>query len=181
MARLELSNSLLTIIDVQGKLAHLVNEKDMLHINLQKLIKGAHILGIPILCAEQNPAGLGPTIPEIAGLLSTEKPIPKMSFSCVKCDEFATKIESYQRKQIMIAGIETHICVFQTVSDLLQQGYEVHVIVDAVSSRLHINKQIALDRMKTEGAIISSTEMALFELLRIAEGARFKEIVKILK
>jgi len=181
MARLELSNSLLTIIDVQGRLAHLVFEKDMLHANLQKLTKGAHILGIPILCTEQNPAGLGPTIPEIAGLLSTEKPIPKISFSCFKCDEFATKMASYQRKQIIIAGIETHVCVFQTVSDLLQQGYEVHVIVDAVSSRLQINKQIALDRMRTDGATLSSTEMALFELLQTAEGAHFKEILKILK
>jgi hypothetical protein len=181
VARLELNNSLLAVIDVQGKLAHLVHEKESLHLNLQRLIKGATILGIPILWAEQNPAGLGPTIPEIAGLLSTEAPIPKMSFSCVGCKEFAAKLASYQRKQIIVAGIETHVCVFQTVSDLLQQGYEAHVMVDAVSSRLSANKQAGLDRMKTEGAILSSTEMALFELLQTAESARFKEIIKVLK
>jgi nicotinamidase-related amidase len=181
MAGLETGNSLLAVIDVQGKLAHLVHEKEMLHKNIQILIKCANILGLPIVWAEQNPQGLGHTIPEIAELLKLQKPVPKMSFSCLGCDAFGQTLESHHRKQVLVTGIEAHVCVFQTVSDLLRKRYDVHVIADAVSSRSAVNKQIGLDRMKTEGAVISSTEMAVFELLKIAEGTSFKEIIKILK
>jgi nicotinamidase-related amidase len=181
MPKLELDNSLLAIIDVQGKLAHLVHEKEILHMNLQRLIRSADILKVPILWVEQNPKGLGNTIPEIADLLTPESPIPKMTFSAFRSDSFAKKLATYNRKQILLAGIEAHVCIYQTASDLLEEGYQVHVIVDAVSSRLLSNKHIGLTRMKTEGAIMSSTEMALFELLGTAEHSRFKEIINIMK
>jgi len=181
MPRLELSRSLLVIIDVQGKLAHLVHEKEILHANLRRLVRCAGVLGMPVLWAEQNPAGLGPTIPEVAELLSTLKPFPKMTFSCVKNDEFEKALVRSGKKQILVAGIEAHVCVYQTVSDLLQQGYEPHVISDAVSSRLESNRKTGLDRMVTEGAVISSTEMAIFELLGTADRKDFREIVKLLK
>ncbi|OGJ88057.1 MAG: hydrolase [Candidatus Raymondbacteria bacterium RifOxyA12_full_50_37] len=181
MPGLEPNNSALVIIDVQGKLAHLVHDKETMHANIQRLVKCAAILKVPVLLAEQNPTGLGQTIPEIAQLLPTADPIPKMSFSCYGCEAFIGVLRSYHRKQVLVAGIEAHVCVYQTVSDLLRQKYEVHVLADAVSSRLPQNKQIALDRMKAEGAIISSTEMAVFELLKTAEHAAFREIIKILK
>ncbi len=181
MPKLELDNTLLVIIDVQGKLAHLVHDKETLHTNLQKLIRCAHILRIPVLWVEQNPKGLGHTIPEIAGLLSAESPIPKMTFSAVKSESFSNTLATYDRKQILVAGIEAHVCICQTALDLLEKGYQVHIIVDAVSSRLPSNKQIGLARMKLEGAIMSSTEMAIFELLGTAEHVHFRDIVKILK
>jgi nicotinamidase-related amidase len=181
MSRLTLDNSLLAIVDVQGKLAHLVCDKEILHMNLQRLIQCASILKIPICWVEQNPRGLGATIPEIAELLTAESPIPKMTFSAFKSDTFVNKLAAYNRKQILLAGIETHVCIYQTASDLLEKGYQVHVVVDAVSSRLSSNKQIGLARMKMEGAIMSSTEMAIFELLGTAEHPCFKAIVKILK
>jgi nicotinamidase-related amidase len=181
MPRLKSDNSILAIIDVQGNLAHLVHEKEMLHLNIQKLIRCANILRIPILWVEQNPTRLGKTIPEIAALLTTESPIAKMTFSSFKSDIFAKKLASYNRKQIMLAGIETHVCIYQTASDLLEKGYQVHIIVDAVSSRLPGNKQIGLTRMQLEGAVMSSTEMAIFEMLGTAEHAGFKEIIKVLK
>jgi nicotinamidase-related amidase len=181
MPKLTLDNSLLSIIDVQGKLAHLVHDKEALHLNLQRLIRSANILQVPILWVEQNPKGLGKTIPEIVDLLPLESPIPKMTFSAFKADAFANKLEAYKRNQILLAGIEAHVCIYQTASDLLEKGYQVHVVADAVSSRLLDNKKVGLSRMKTEGAIITSTEMALFELLGTADHPRFREIVNILK
>ena len=178
---LKSQDSVLIIVDVQGKLAHRMHRKERLFEQLGKLIKGAQVLSVPILWVEQNPEGLGPTIPEIADLLSDVEPIPKLSFSCCGCDRFMQALRFLSRKQILIAGIETHVCVYQTAVDLLNAGYEVQIVADAVSSRTEENKQIGLSRIKDAGAALTSTEMALFEMLKVAKGAQFKEILNIVK
>lgn len=178
---LELKNTVLIIVDVQGKLANLMHKKEVLFENLQKIIKGAKALGIPILWAEQNPKGLGPTVPEVANLLSNNQPISKMKFSCCGSDHFIKALRELNRKQILIVGIETHVCVYQTAIDLLDSGYEVQIVADAVSSRTEENKRIGLEKTRDAGAALTSIETALFELLRVAEGEKFKEILKIVK
>jgi len=178
---LKIENTTLLIVDIQGNLAHLMHGKELLFKNVQKLIKGIQILGIPILWVEQNPRGLGLTIPEIADLLSDIQPISKMSFSSCRNDRFVQALNALNRKQVLIAGIETHVCVYQTAAELVDIGYDVQVVTDAVSSRNMENKEIGLQRMRDSGVSLTSVETALFELLKVAEGEQFREILKIVK
>lgn len=174
-------NSLLVVIDIQGNLAQAMHDKVSLFGNLQKIIKGAQILELPIIVTEQIPEKLGPTIPEIANLFSDFAPIPKASFSCCGEKSFMEKVNSAGRPQILLSGIEAHVCVYQTALELMSIGYEVHLLTDCISSRTAENKCLAIERMKTEGVKLTSVEMALFELLKIAAGDKFREIVKLIK
>ena len=174
-------DTVLVVVDVQGKLAQLMYEREKLYKNLQKLIQSAKILNLQIIWMEQYPKGLGPTIPEIADLLPELQPIPKISFSCCGEGHFMTKLNTINHNQILISGIETHVCIHQTAIDLIRLGYEVQIVSDAVSSRTKENKEIGLQKMAVAGAILTSVEMALFELLRVAGSKEFKEISKILK
>lgn len=175
-------NSCLVIIDVQGRLAQAMYNSDGLFKNIQILIKACKILSIPIIWCQQLPEKLGVTIPQIANLLKDEvKPINKACFSCCGQDEFKRKLGELGRNQILLAGIEAHVCVYQTALDLLAAGREVHLISDAVSSRTIDNKQVALQRLASEGAKISSTEMAIFELVKTAGHPQFKQIAELVK
>jgi len=178
---LKIEDAVLLLVDIQGKLAHLMHDKKLLFDNLQKLVRGIQVLGVPILWVEQNPIGLGPTIPEISDLLPTIKPISKMTFSSCRNDRFLQALKNLHRQQVLIAGIETHICVYQTTADLVDLGVEAHVVADAVSSRTAENKAIGLQKMRDAGARLTSVETALFELLKVAEGEPFKEILRIVK
>jgi len=179
---LTVDNTALLIIDVQGKLAQLMHQKEKLFANLEKIIKGAQVLELPLIWTEQVPEKLGPTSPELAELLiRSAQPISKASFSCCGVEPFVSALAQTKRRQVLVTGIETHICVYQTSVDLLAQGYEVQVVADAVSSRTAENRQLGLDRMHSAGAVLTSTEMALFELLRVAEGDKFRQISKIVK
>jgi nicotinamidase-related amidase len=178
---LEIDETVLVIVDVQGKLATLMHDKETLFKNLERLIKGFQILGAPILLTEQYPSGLGATAPEIKTLMPTIKPIEKLSFSCFGEDRFLEAFEELEREQVLIAGIESHICVYQTVSDMLEEDLEVHCVADAISSRTAENRLLGLDRMKDEGAFLSSTEMCLFELLKVAGSSEFKQISALIK
>jgi len=178
---LEADSCVLVVIDIQGKLAQLMYRKEALFENAQKLIKGAQILEVPIIVTEQYPKGLGPTIPEIAALFLNFKPLPKVAFSCCGDEGFRQELMAVNRRQILICGIETHVCVYQTTVDLLASGYEVEVVADVVSSRTAENREIALQRIRDEGAGTTSVEMALFELMKAAEGPKFKEVSKIVK
>jgi nicotinamidase-related amidase len=174
-------NTALVLIDIQEKLFQVIHAKEALLTNLQKLVKGARVLNVPILWAEQNPKGLGPTIPELRELLTELQPIEKRSFSCCGQQQFVKQLKKAQCKQVLAAGIEAHVCVFQTVMDLCGLGYEVQVVKDGVSSRCAENMQVGLDRIKGSGVVLTSVEMALFELLKVAEGDEFKQILKIVK
>jgi nicotinamidase-related amidase len=179
---LTVNNTVLIVIDVQGKLAEIMDNKEDLFANLERIIKGAQVLNIPIIWTEQVPEKLGPTLPQLSELLAPgSAPIPKSSFSCCGVSSFTDTLQSLGRQQILITGIETHVCVYQTTLDLLAGGYEVQVVADAVSSRTPENRHIGLTRMQDAGAALTSTEMALFELLRVAEGSPFKQIAKIVK
>ena len=178
---LDIQNCCLVVVDVQGKLAQLMHGKQTLFKNIQILIKAAKILNIPILWCQQCPDALGPTVPEIAQLLIDNEPINKSAFSCCGAEQFNTKLNELARDQVLLCGIETHVCIYQTAVNLLRKGFSVDVLADAVSSRTLENKQIAINRMAAEGINISCTEMALFALLRTAEHPQFKQIVKLIK
>ncbi len=179
---LTIDNTTLVVIDVQGRLAEIMYDKENLFANLERIIKGVQVLNIPIIWTEQVPEKLGPTLPQFSKLLvQGSNPIPKSSFSCCRVASFTDALKSGGRQQILLTGIEAHVCVYQTTLDLLADGYEVQIITDAVSSRTPENRHIALTRMKDAGAVLTSTEMALFELLRVAEGPQFKQIAKIVK
>jgi nicotinamidase-related amidase len=178
---IEIGSSILVIVDVHGKLAQLMFEKEKLIANLVRMVKGAQILGIPILWNEQNPAGLGGTIPELTELLTTLKPQSKMTFSCCGNQMFIDELRRSGREQVLLVGIETHICVFQTAIELLQQGFDVHLVSDAVSSRTPENKRVGIERIASHGGVITSTEMSLFELVRTADHSHFREISRLVK
>ena len=178
---LEIRNCCLVVVDVQGKLAQLMHDKEVLFRNVQILIQTAKILDIPILWCQQCPDALGPTIPEIERLLTDNESINKAAFSCCGDEQFNIRLNELARNQVLLSGIETHVCIYQTAVDLLRKGFCVDVVADAVSSRTLENKQIAIDRMAAEGVNISCTEMALFELLKTAEHSKFKQVAKLIK
>ena len=178
---LNIQDCCLVVVDVQGKLAQLMYDKQVLFKNIQILIKAAKILDIPILWCQQCPDALGPTLPEIAQLLTDYEPINKSVFNCCGTEQFNIKLNDLKRKQVILCGIETHVCVYQTAVDLLRKGFRVDLIADAVSSRTLDNRQIGINRMTAEGINISCTEMALFELLRTAEHPKFRNIAKLIK
>jgi len=179
---LDLNNTVLLVIDVQGKLAQLMHRKESFFANLERMVKGAQILDLPIVWTEQAPEKLGETIPQLRKpLLETAQPITKVSFSCCGNQPFMAQLKELGRKQVLVTGLETHICVYQTTVDLLEMGYEAQVVADAVSSRTPDNKQIGLERMKAAGATLTSAETSLFELLRIAQGDKFRAISKLVK
>jgi nicotinamidase-related amidase len=178
---LDIEKCSLVVVDVQGKLAALMYDRETLFKNIQILIKAAKILDIPILWCQQCPNALGPTIPQIADLLADIQPINKASFSCCGDEKFISKLNSINRPQILLCGIETHVCIYQTAVDLREKDYCVNVIADAVSSRTLDNKQIAITKMQAIGINIYSTEMALFELLKTADHPQFKQIAKLIK
>jgi len=178
---LEVDKCALVVIDIQEKLTQLMYRKEALLENAQKLIKGIQVLEVPIIVTEQYPTGLGPTIPEIAALFPNFRPLPKVAFSCCGDEGFQQELLAMDRRQILICGIETHVCVYQTTVDLLASGYEVEVVGDVVSSRTAENREIALQRIRDEGAGITSVEMALFELMKMAQGPKFREVSQIVK
>ncbi|NIA17174.1 MAG: isochorismatase family protein [Planctomycetes bacterium] len=178
---LDANQSCLIVVDVQGKLAQLMYDKETLFKNIEILIRAAKILGVPIIWCQQYPQGLGPTVEKIAKLLEDNEPIDKVSFDCLGDEKFRVKLQSLKKNNVILCGIETHICIYQTAKSLLKENYQVELISDAVSSRTSQNKQIAIDRMRSEGANISSTEMVLFELLPDAKDPKFKEIARLIK
>ena len=187
---LDIQNCCLVVVDVQGKLARLMHDKESLFKNIQILIQAAKILNIPILWCQQCPQSLGPTVPQIAELLSGVEPpnvlvgggpINKASFSCCGSDQFNDKLLALGPRQILLCGIESHVCIYQTAVDLLRKGFSVDVLADAVSSRTLANKQIAITKMSAAGVNVTTTEMALFELLKTADHPHFKQIAKLIK
>ena len=178
---LDIQRSCLTVVDLQGKLAQLMHGREALFKNIQILVQAAKILEIPILWCQQCPDALGPTVPEIAQLFADNEPINKSAFSCCGTEQFNARLKDLARNQVLLCGIETHVCIYQTAVDLLSQDFNVNVIANAVSSRALENKQIALNRLASEGANISCTEMALFELLKTAEHPQFRQITRLIK
>ncbi len=177
-------NTVLILVDVQEKLLAVMNKQEQLLKNLEILVKGAIALDVPIIWLEQYPRGLGRTVESLRVLLEERglKPIEKMTFSGYDHPEFQAAIAQYDHVHFMVAGIETHICVYQTARDLLQNEYDVEIVSDAVSSRVEANTELGLNKLIQLGADLTSVEMALFELLESADHRDdFKTISKLIK
>jgi nicotinamidase-related amidase len=180
---LEVDRCALLVVDIQEKLLPPIFQKDQLIRNSQLLIRLAGILKLPPLMTTQYAKGLGATVPEIASLLPETHAIDKQMFSCFGSDVFCSLLKRLpgNRNTVLLCGMESHICVTQTALAALREGYIVHVASDAVSSRTEWNWKIGLERMRAAGAVISSTEMIIYELLRSSGAPAFKELLPYLK
>ena len=172
----------LAVIDIQEKLLPPIWEKERMVRNSQLLIRAATVMNLPLLVSTQYARGLGATVPEIASLLSGVKVIDKLEFGCFNNGDYCSAAGKLaNRNTLLLCGMETHICVMQTALGALNQGMQVHVAADAVSSRTELNWKIGLNRMQTAGAVISSTEMMVYELMGKSGTAQFKEMLKWIK
>ncbi len=180
MNTLDEKNCLLILIDIQEKLVAML-EKNTVVKQSNILLKMANILDIPAIITEQYPKGLGKTVDYLAEHLGKTKVFEKTAFSALKDDGFLDLIKSYGKKQIIIGGIESHICVHQTVADLIENGFEVYVVKDACASRKKDNFKNAIRLMRQNGAKIADTEIVLFELLKTSKHPHFKEVQALIK
>ncbi len=176
-----IDRSVLLLIDVQGRLAQLMYEKESLFQSIQIMIQSMQILGVPILWMEQIPEKLGRTHEGISQLLPDQTPIEKSSFSCCGDPMFMERFNQLNRDQVLLTGIETHICVCQTGIGLIENKCQVQVVTDCVSSRTKANKEIGIRRLSQEGARVTSLEMVLFELLGDAKAGSFRQIARLIK
>ena len=172
----------LIVIDIQEKLLPPIFQKENVVRNSQLLIRLAGILKMPVIATTQYAKGLGSTVPEVAALLP-DQGVDKMASSCFGSDVFCSLLKQVpgNRTTVLLCGMESHICVAQTALGALRQGYVAHVASDAVSSRTEWNWQVGLERMRAAGAVISSTEMMIYELLRASGTVAFKEMLQHLK
>ncbi len=179
---LQRNECLLLCIDYQKKLLAKIDKAETITKNAIIMIRAAKVLGIPIIVTEQYPKGLGRTVKDIVEALGREyKPIEKNCFNCFGSPEFTTKLESTGHRCLLVMGIESHVCVIQTVLEALKRKYEVHLLEDTISSRTSENRRIAMDRMVREGAIPSSVEMTIYEILKTSESPEFKRILEFVK
>ena len=169
---LDRERAALVVVDVQEAFRPAVGEFDAVAANTAVLVQGARALGLPVVVTEQYPRGLGETVPEVASHLDGVTPVEKTVFSAARADGFSLD----GRDQALVCGIEAHVCVQQTAQDLLDAGVEVHVAADAVTSRTALNRRLGLEKMEGSGAVVTSTEMALFEMVERAGTPEFKTI-----
>jgi len=174
-------DTVLVLIDVQGKLAEAMDGRERLYDALQRLVKGCRVLELPVIWMEQIPDKMGPTIDPLRELLAEQAPISKCAFSCFGEPAFLDRLKTTGRTNVLLAGIETHVCVYQTARDLVDSGCVVQVVADATSSRTAENRAIGLERIRSAGASITSVETILFELMRTAEHPAFRDILRIVK
>ena len=179
--RLSPETSLLMVIDVQEKLFATMYEQKKVKDNIVRMVEGAKILKVPIIWTEQYSKGLGPTIPELKSALKGHTCYEKITFSCADDDQILKAVEKVKPKDILLCGIEAHVCVYQTAVELIEMGNAVHVVVDAVMSRYKSNHEVALRKMEQVGVNITSVEMALFEFQGAAKGETFKPIAALIK
>jgi nicotinamidase-related amidase len=172
----------LVIFEMQERLLPAVHKNKDVLANVMNLAKSAKILKVPIILTEQYPKGLGRTVPELLEVLGTDvQPLEKLSFSAFGSTEFRTKLEELNAKTLILCGLECHICINQTALDALNEGYVAHVVADATSSRTKDNYKLGLKKMRHAGAVITSTETALYELMEVAKTEEFDEVLKVLK
>lgn len=175
------ARSCLLVVDIQARLAPSMAAPQQVIDNAGILIKAAQRLDVPILVSEQYPRGLGPTVPDLAGLVAQDRVVEKVNFSCIGDEIFARRFRELGRAQAVVAGLEAHVCVLQTVEDLLEAGIATFVVGDATSSRTPRNHQAALDRLGEAGARVVTTEMVVFEWLAKAGTPEFKDLSALIK
>ena len=177
---LDTKDTAVVCIDLQQKLVDMLDNSDLIASNAVKLLKASYILNVDTIITEQYPKGLGETISLISSIKKFDT-IEKTTFSAYKTLEFKEKLDSLNKKKVVIFGIETHICVYQTVVDLLESGYEVFVVSDCCASRKEFNHNCALELMKQKGAKVTTLEIALFDFLKSSKHPNFKEIQSLIK
>jgi nicotinamidase-related amidase len=174
-------NSALLVIDIQEKILPVIFEFERVIENSLKLINGFKILNVPIYFTEQYPKGLGPTESRVKAALNGLTLYEKMSFSCIGAEGLFEKFKNQNIKKVVLCGIESHVCVFQSSLDLIANGFQVYIAADAVSSRRKFDYEIALERMRKHGVEISLTESILFEMLNVCGTDEFKAVSKLVK
>lgn len=179
--RLQIEKTGLLVVDIQERLLPAMHEKERVAQNAIRLVKGASVLGLTAWVTEQYRKGLGGTIPEIVAAMPDFKPIEKMAFSACQADGLLEALRARETENVLLCGIECHVCVCMTCLDLIAQGFKPFIVADAVSSRTSENCGIGIERMRQAGAVIVSTEMALFELLDRADASAFKQILNLVK
>jgi len=172
-------DAILVIIDLQERLMPAMPDRETVYKNTGILLKTAQQLQIPVIVSEQYPKGLGPTVPEIKEFLGDYDYLEKVSFSA--SEALQDLLAKYQRKTLIMVGSETHVCVFQTVRDMIEEGYQVHLVKDAVCSRFEINHNSGLELMRDLGAVITNTETVVFDLFKVAGSPQFKAISAMIK
>lgn len=173
------SDSALLVVDVQEKLVPAIHASRRVVWNVRRLIDGAKLLGLPVVASEQYPQGLGPTVAELASRLE-DRPA-KLSFSCRELPELFAGLRQRNIEKLLVCGIETHVCIQQTVLDLLADGWRVYVAADAVGSRYELDHRTALRRLECSGAVLTTTEAALFEWCQVAGTPEFKQISRLVR
>jgi len=178
---LDRQQALLLIVDVQEAFRKILPDAADLSRNISIMVEAAKILDVPVFVTEQYPKGLGKTFPEIMTVVAEHQYFEKNAFSCCGAAGFLDALKNTGRKQVVVCGIEAHVCVNQTVHDLLQSGYDVHLLTDVVSSRLPSNKAVGIEKMVASGAVRSCLEMALFEMLVESGNDTFKSVQRLIK
>jgi len=180
---LQPEHTALVVIDIQEKLLPPIWQRERLLRNTRLLLRLAGVLSLPVIATTQNLRGLGPIVSDVAMLLPAGTvPLDKVEFSCFGSQQFADALRGLPgRRELLLFGMEAHICVLQTALDALGRGYLVQIAADAVSSRAELNWRLGLDRMRDAGAVISSTEMTIYELLRASATPAFKQMLPFLK
>jgi nicotinamidase-related amidase len=178
---LEKHEAVLVIVDIQERLAAVMSERKKVVDNCLHLIELCKLLDIPVLLNEQYPKGLGPTVSEIKDAVQPYEPLEKITFSCCEGESFPEKLAATGKKKIILAGMETHVCVLQTCIGLLREGYAVHAVSDAICSRTKESFETAMEFMRDAGAVVTCTETVLFQLLERAGTEEFKIISKRIK
>lgn len=179
---LDKTKTALVVVDAQEAFRSPINDFAQIAARISIAVRGFQILNVPVIVTEQYPKGLGRTTEEILFSLPTDfEIIEKTAFSSCGAGAFMEKLQAAGATQIVLCGLETHVCINQTAHDLLSENYEVHLLTDCVSSRFTADKETALRKMQMSGVVPSSVEMALFELMRDAKHERFKEIQELIK
>ncbi|PID88250.1 MAG: hydrolase [Bacteroidia bacterium] len=179
---LQQENTGMILVDVQGKLAEIVHESKTIKENIARLIQICQIMQLPVIWLEQYPKGLGKTVPELSDLLKDySSPVEKISFSACGEENFNRQLTQSGRKQWLICGIETHICVYQTALDLKAQNYEPEIVVDCVSSRNPDDISFAVNKLQSKGIAATNLEMCTYELLKTSKRPEFKAILPLIK
>lgn len=181
MKRMLKQDAVLVLVDFQEKLLAAMRDPCGLKSQVVKLIRGCQILGVPVLCTEQVPEKLGSTVPEAASLLQNTVILSKSSFSCVREPAFLYQLDQVGRSQVLLAGVESHVCILQTALDLAMEDYDVCVVEDAVSSRRELDHGVALRALAQSGISLGSVEMVLFQFLGTAEDPAFRDIHQLVR
>jgi nicotinamidase-related amidase len=172
--------SLVVLVDVQEKIIPAIANHESIVQECRVLLQAARLLSVPVLVTEQYPKGLGPTMPVLRNEIPDAGCVEKTTFSCCESTVFMAALQDQRRRQLVLAGIEAHVCMMQTALDLLASGYQVHVPVGATGSRMERNKEIALQRLHAAGGILTTTESVLFEWLANAKHPAFRTVQKLI-